>query len=585
MKRCLALFLLLLALVGVMAVPASAASAASRVDTTISVNADGDASVSMTVLLHLESPDSGLVFPLPAGATNVTVNGTTARTENTSSAVNVSIGNLTGDMAGDFTISFGYTLPGVVAVDPEKKDSEGNYMLRLDLPMLSSFAYPIHELKFIITLPASVVYVPSFYSTYRQTSFESDIERNIQGNMISGVSKSGLNDHESIAMAMYVTRDMFPGVSTYLREGNPEIWPMLGLAGAALVYWLLFLRCLPLIRTRTVSPPEGLTAGELGCHLTFAGAELTTMVISWAQMGYLLIQLDGNRVLLHKRMDMGNERSSFERKIYRALFGDRRTVDATGRDYALLHKKTARAIPGEGSLTRSNPLHMKIFRALLCAAQVFCGICVAMNMTINSTWQMVLSVVLGLLGLVSAWQIHEIAYRTHLRGKTRVYIGLICMAIWILLGIACGEILIPTVTVIVQYLMGYLAAYGGRRSDVGRYDAGRILGLRAYLKRIETDEVKRIQKSDPEYFFNMAPYALTLGIIHPFARNFGARKLEQCPYLVTRVHGRRSADEWADMIVTTADLMDARQRRMEFEKWLQLPQAMVPKKRTRKRRR
>ncbi len=585
MKRCLALLLLLAALVGVMAVPASAASAATRVDTTISINADGDASVSMTLLLHLETPDASLVFPLPAGAENVTVNGSPARTEKTSSAVNVSIGSLTDDMAGDFTISFGYTLPGVVAVDPEMKNSQGEYMLRLDLPLLNSFSYPVNELKFIITLPASVVYVPSFYSTYRQTSFESDIERNIQGNMISGISKSGLNDHESIAMAMYVTEDMFPGVSTYLREGNPEIWPMLGLAGAALLYWLLFLRCLPLIRTRTVSPPEGLTAGELGCHLTFAGVDLTTMVMSWSQMGYLLIQLDGNRVLLHKRMEMGNERGSFERKIYKALFGSRRMVDATGQDYALLHKKTARAIPGEGSLIRSNPIHRKIFRALLCAAQVFCGICVAMNMTVDPIWQKILSVVLGLLGAVSAWQIHEIVYRNHLRGKTRVYIGMICMAIWIALGFACGEILIPTVTVIVQYLMGYLAAYGERRSEVGRHNAGRILGLRAYLKKIDTEEIKRIQKSDPEYFFNMAPYALTLGILRPFARNFGARKLDQCPYLMTRVHGRRSADEWADMIITTADLMDARQRRMEFEKWTQLPKAVMPKKRTRKRRR
>ncbi len=586
MKRYLALLLLLFALSGVLAVPASAASVASRVDTTISVNADGDATVAMTVLLHLETPDPNLVFPLPVNAQDVTLNGSPARTSKTGSATNVSIGNLTEGMTGDFTLSFGYILPDVVAPDPELEieGQPGKFMPRLDLPLLSSFSYPIQELKFIITLPAAVTYVPSFYSTYRQNSFESDIDKSVNGNMITGVSKSALNDHESIAMAMYVTEDMFPGVSTFLRTGNPEVVPMLGFAAAALVYWLLFLRALPLIRTRTVSPPEGLTAGELGCHLTLAGVDLTMMVMSWAQLGYVMIQLDGERVLLHKRMDMGNERSSFERKIYSQLFGERRMVDATGGQYARLHKRVAKAIPGEGNLSRSGPLHMKLFRALLCVAQVFCGICVAMNMTTNSTLQTVFSVAFGILGAVTAWQIHEIAYRTHLRGKTRVYIGLVCIAIWLALGVVCGEILIPTLAVLGQYFMGYLAAYGGRRSEMGRHDAGRILGLRAYLKKIELEDLKRIQKSDPEYFFNMAPYALTLGIIHPFARNFGARKIDQCPYLMTRVHGKRTADEWADMIVTTADLMDARQRRMEYEKWIpKLPQAQKPKPRRRRR--
>ena len=49
-----------------------------------------------------------------------------------------------------------------------------------------------------------------------------------------------------------------------------------------------------------------------GSRLTFTGADLTMMVFSWAQLGYLVIHLDDNgRVMLHKRMDMGNERSSF----------------------------------------------------------------------------------------------------------------------------------------------------------------------------------------------------------------------------------------------------------------------------------
>ena len=75
-------------------------------------------------------------------------------------------------------------------------------------------------------------------------------------------------------------------------------------------------------------------------------------------------------------------------------------------------------------------------------------------------------------------------------------------------------------------------------------------------------------KTDPDYFFNMAPFALSLGIIYPFARNFGSIKMDQCPYLVTRVHGKRTAEEWAELIADTANLIDSKFRRMEVEKWI-----------------
>jgi hypothetical protein len=103
---------------------------------------------------------------------------------------------------------------------------------------------------------------------------------------------------------------------------------------------------------------------------------------------------------------------------------------------------------------------------------------------------------------------------------------------------------------------------------VGRHDAGQILGLRTYLKHISREDINRLMKTDPEYFFNMAPFALSLGIIRPFARNFGSMKMDQCPYLVSKLHGRHTAEEWAELIADTANLIDAKFRRMEWEKWI-----------------
>ena len=567
MKRRLAiLFLCCVLMIGILPVSASAESTASQIENFVTVNSDGDCMVSTTIRLRLEAPMDNLTFPVPLTATNITVNGGSARTSKTDSAIEVDLSRAINGMAGDINISINYNLPNTVTPQRLTEPKEGVY-LQLDIPLLSGFALSIQQFKFVITLPGDVKYYPSYTSTYLQDSFESNLVRHIDKNMISCSTISPLNDHETVLLSMVVPNEMFPGISTYIREGNPELVPMLVFAGLALLYWLLFLRTLPLIRSRSVTPPEGVTAGEMGCHLTLAGGDLTMMVINWAQLGYIMIHLDGSRVTLHKRMDMGNERSPFEVKVYKMLFGSHRAVDATTMQYAKLSRKVFAMVPGERNLCRPNSGNMKVFRALCCGSQVFCGICVAMNLTTLGVLQVLLSLILGIFGAISAWLIHEIAYRTHLRGKTRVYIGLVCMLIWILLGFLCGQLWIPLGAAFGQLLMGYLAAYGGRRSELGRHDAGRILGLRSYLKRINSLDINRMMKTDPDYFFNMAPFALSLGIIHPFARGFGARKLDQCPYLVTKVHGKRTAQEWANLLADTADLMDARYRRMEIEKW------------------
>jgi len=576
--KLLALLTAVLLMAGVLCVPASAESAASRVDLYCTVNAEGDCIVEMNVNLRLEAVTEGLKFPLPANASGITLNGSPVTSTKTASATMVNINKISDNYVGEASMRFNYTIPEAVKVYTGNTEAErktlkvdGKYPLRLTIPMLSGFEYPVESLSFIINMPSADFSQETlqFTSTYRQTSFESDLDRQIRGTQIIGNTKKTLNDREGVSMTLIVPEEMFPTVSTYVREGDPELTPILVFAGLAMLYWILFLGTWPLIRIQTSTAPEGVTAGEMGCRLTLSGADLTMMVFTWAQLGYLLISVDGNgRILLHKRMDMGNERGPFENSVYKQLFGSRRVVDATGNTYAKLCRKVARVIPQERNMYRGNSGNIRIFRALGCVCQIFCGICVAMNMTANMTLAILMSVILSVFGMVSAWLIQDVAYRTHLRGKVPVLLGLICMVIWIILGLLCGQVWIPVGCSLGQWVFGYFAAYGGRRSDLGRHDGGQVLGLRRYLKHLPRGEINRLLKNDPDYFFNLAPYALALGVINPYAKAFGRRKMDQCPYLITRVSGKRTAEEWAHMMADVADMMDMRARQMQVEKWI-----------------
>ena len=572
MKRLLMMVLLLCVLSGILCTPARADSYANLVEIFCTVTPEGDCLVNLTVTVHLDNSGGEMSFPLPVNATDITMNGNAPKTTKTEDAIYVDISKFTEGLVGDFTIRFDYTIPKVVKVkDTEPKtqaEKETWVPLEATLPLLSGFAYPVKSLQFVVYMPAKIEYRPGFTSTYRQAGIASDLKYTVKDTIISGSSTKSLNDHEAVTLIMDVTEEMFPGVSTYRRTGNPELTPMLILAGLALLYWLIFLRTLPLIRSRHVTAPEGITAGELGCRLTLSGGDLTMMVLSWAQLGYIMIHLEKRgRILLEKRMDMGNERSLFEVRVFQMLFGKNRVVDATGSQYARLCLKVARMIPGEKTMYSASSGNIKLFRILCCASHLFAGVNVGMNMSSILAIQILLAVIFAAAAAITAWRIQEMAYRTHIRGKLPVYLGFACIVLWLILGILAGQVWIPLGSAVGQLLLGYFAAYGGRRSDLGRVSASQILGLRAYMKKIGKEEILRLNSIDPEYFFNMAPYALALGIVNPFAKCFAGRKLAPCPYLMCGIQSRRTAAEWAAILADTADRMDARQRRMQVERW------------------
>ncbi len=581
MKRIVTVLLCVVLLAGCLCLPVSAESAASSVNLLCTVNSEGDCLATMTVNLRLEAAMEKLYFPLPLNAKNISLNNAPVSTSRSAAATLVDISKLSRDYVGELVLRFEYTLPEAVQITKiHEGTAQEDWALQLSIPLLSGFDYPVESLNFTITMPpGKMVERPTLTSIYRQTSIESDIPFQVAGSQIIGSTKTVMNDHEGVTLTMIVPEEMFPTVSTYVSEGNPELPYIIAFAVLALLYWILTLRTWPIFRMQTTTPPEGITAGELGCRLTLSGGDLTMMVFSWAQLGYLYISLENNgRVLLYKRMDMGNERSQFENNIYKMLFGTRRVVDATGNTYAKLVRKVQRIVPQERSMYHRNSGNVRIFRGLACVCQVLCGVCVAMNMTGVLPLAILLAIILVPFSMVTAWLIQDVAYRTHLRGKVPVLIGFVCILLWIILGLLCGQIWIPLGCVVGQFLYGYLAAYGGRRSELGRHDAGQVLGLRRYVKRLPKNDINRFLRNDPDYYFNYAPYALALGVINPYSRAFGKRKLDQCPYLVTRVTGKRTAEEWGHLLADVADLMDHKARRMQIEKWFAVKIQVTPRK-------
>ena len=544
-----------------LAATVSAAGTVKDLQSSTQVGSNGSCQVSLTMQISVSSGDSDLVFPLPRTARDVSLNGHSVRSPLRAGYRIVDLSDVIPG-AGIYTVTIQYSLPDSVITDEEDQ-------LVLQFDLLSGFVYPIEKMYFSVSLPGTPEYRPSFTSTYYQETADSLMELTIEGNTISANVTQPLKDLETLTMSLVVSEEMFPqSVAKKWKMGTDDVM-MLGLALLSLGYWLLTMRSLPPRRSRKAQEPEGLTAGELGCCLTGQGVDFTMLVLSWAQMGYLLIQLDDNgRVLLHKRMDMGNERSDFEVRYFKNLFGQRRTVDGTGFHYARLCQKAARTTPNIRDYYLRASGNPRIFRFLCTGIGLLGGISLGTAFANDTLWQVVLSILLGAVTTVCSFVIQTGARAIHLRRKQFLWLGLGCSALWLLLGIWSGEWNVAALVIAGQWLCGLATAYGGRRSEAGKLYMSQILGLRRYMCHVSTPELQRILQQNPDYYYALAPYAMALDVDQAFAKQFGKQQLPQCTYMTTGMDGHVTAREWNNLLREAVAAMDERYQRLALEKLL-----------------
>ncbi len=534
-----------------LATAVSAESYISELQTSTTVASSGTCEVTATLQLHLDELPDSLWFPLPKKAKDITVNGASVKTRTSGISRDVKLNDVI-SAAGNHTLVIRYSLPDAV------KKSGGQ--LYLELEILSGFSYAIENMTFSITLPGEPERDPEFLSTYYQEDVESLLSYRFEGNTVTCSFTQPLKDHESLTMTLAVSEDMFPQ-PVYKRWSLSAVDVAMYICTAlALVYWLLLLREAPIRRGLRPNGPAGVSAGEYPCILAGKGVDFTSTVISWAQMGYLLIQVDDNgRVLLHKRMDMGNERSAFENYYFRMLFNRRRTVDGTGYRYADLCRKASAAKPGVGlnfKKTIGNPYH---FRILAAVVGVFAGIALASAMAADTMGRTLLSILFGTLGAVICWLIQEGPSCLHLRKKLPLYIAGGASLLWLLLSQWAGEPEVGFYLLLTQWLAGFAVAHGGRKTDQGRQMTRDILGLRRYCLSASREELQRLQNTNPEYFYSLAPYALAMGVDKSFARRFGKVKLPGCTFLTAGMDAHMTAAEWDQLLRSVVQTLDAMQ--------------------------
>lgn len=516
------------------AVPVMALPGVADISGDATVSSDGSCSVRMTVRMVLETARSDLAFPLPADAANVMLSGQDAQVRAESDRVQVLLPSLS---AGTHTLHLQYSLSCQVTTAKEQT--------LLTLPILSGFPLPIEGLEFSVTLPGEITGQPLFNSGYHQENIRVDTVTT--GNTLQVKLLEELKDHETLTLQLPVDAAIFN--LTIARQQLMNRWDVaiLVLLVLAMLYFCLCLLPKLTRHSRSYTAPEGVSAGEVGSCLTGCGTDLVMMVLSWAQLGYILVEQTRNgRVILHKRMDMGNERNYHEGRIFQLLFGRRHTVDTTGAHFARLSRKVSGRSPLLKQLYRSNAGSLHVFRGLCCAAGFCCGV----QMIPFSFW----AVVMGLAAAALSYCIQSGGKCIPLRSKLPLVLALCCGGLWLLAGALTGSLVRVVPMVLFQYIAGIFVAYGGKRSELGQRVLAQMLGLRRHMTGTSSFDMQLLQQKNPDYFHELAPYALAMGVDRQFARRFDSKTalpdggwLKNAPAM--------NAQQWALRLRQVADAM------------------------------
>lgn len=530
-------------------------NAAASVQTNAAVASDGSCQISMSMTLRLDEPVSGLMLALGSDVSSVRVNGSSADLKRSGGITSVKLDGAVAGLTGNVSVTVSFTTNSVISVDEEGKQL-------LTVPLLYGLPYPVEQMSFAITMPGEFDAVPTFLSGYHDQDIESSITSAISAAGVTGTVNTTLKDHETLFMTLQAPEGMFPQALAAGGSVQFDITAMWVCGALALAYWLLTMACAPRFPKDRSAAPEGVTAGAVGCYLAHKKADLTMMVVTWAQLGYLLIHLNENgRVMLHKKMEMGNERSSFERRAFRDLFVKASMIDTSGYRYARLREKTAAASRRHhwGYEKRSgNPY---VLRILGCGIGLFAGLAMGDSMTTAPAWRVLLMILMAGVVTLGCWYMHSGTGLLRLRGRTERIVSAVWAGVILILGAVSGCMGFAVVTVCANLLIGLLAANTGKRTENGKRTRDEILGLRRYMRRVSGQELMRIIRANPDYFYELAPYALALGVDRQFARRFGRVRQPQCVWLVTDMGGAVTAAEWNALLRDAVDAMNNFQQR------------------------
>ena len=487
------------------------------------VNESGRAYVQQTLELSILGSLQEIAFTFPADAKSPKVEGykTKSAVENGVRVLRVS--SDTG-FTGTLTFQLSYNQTGLVTA--------GEASQTIQLPLLSPQAYPIQALSFSVTFPEDFASTPSFESGYYKDVIEDLMTVSSSGGVVTGILTTPLNDNDTLTLSLTLPEGYFAGnfgegIGSVVLLVLSILFALLGL-----LYWFRLLRNKTLRVSARSLPPDGVNPGDLPFLLAGGDADFNMLVSHWASLGYVSFFINqAGHVIIRRRMEMGNERRAYERKLFLLLFGDESYCDGASLHYKKVGSKAMAVIPRYWARRIFDKRSGSPFLAqLLCCLACACSTTLAMNTLAPESLHFLFLIASFIAGFAFSYCLQKAAGAYYLNDWVRTGIGVSCGFLLLLVGLLGGAGLSTVIAGGASAFVGWQTAHGGRRKPEGDDIVAQTLGFRRFLLNATDHHAQQMLRRDPQYFYKMLPYAEAMGQGRRFTALFHGVRLESCPW-------------------------------------------------------
>ncbi|MCL1835831.1 MAG: DUF2207 domain-containing protein [Oscillospiraceae bacterium] len=416
--------------------------------------------------------------------------------------------------------------------------------------------HPISQLQssyyFEIDLPGSDdgIYVESYFVSVNSPFEISSVEfydrfnRREPGGYVSSLSNDGKSlrvEAEADPSAYYASVGFRSSGFRRASHSADYIVPIAAAVVALAIFYFAFIKDpeRKLAKVVLAYPPDNMNPAELGYVIdgSVSNRDVTSLIYYWASHGHLSIEIpDRNSdFILHKNNTLDDGHRPYEKGMFEALwvFGDGANVagmQLEDRFYTILNripKEVVKFFSAERSLDRAKRA------ASFVAFLMILGV-VALYYALSRIWHfdtdaietgLFLSLFLCIGFFPAVLSCHKQRFKRTKFRSVILALSIVLYAIFAFLffNAAAGRplALVSTAITIVSLAVAFFSTpYLRRKSDYGLDLIERSVGFKSFLETAEKRTLEELLESRPEYFYDILPYAQTLGVSKIWDRNF-----------------------------------------------------------------
>jgi len=305
------------------------------------------------------------------------------------------------------------------------------------------------------------------------------------------------------------------------------------------IAWFLFGRDKKIIPTVEFYPPEGMNPAEVGYIIdrTLNKQDLVSLIIYYADKGYIEIeQISKKDFVLHKLRDIDGNEKNYVQTLFRGLFANHRSSIALSEldeDFGERYM-TAREQLYNSFMKKSNQQVSVISQVMQILSMVFLwggqgaiiGLAFWYSGSVVAMLAAIAAFIISVISLIVLTVQNKKMYVAS--GISRLVGGGLGWAAKILttaifgfaVGSMFGAMWLTVILVVMILLAEVCTVMMIQRTKRNVEIMGKLLGLKDFIEKAELDRINKMVEENPNYFYNILPYAYVMGLTDKWTKHF-----------------------------------------------------------------